>query len=64
MHTSVLEKLNGDLHQSSGTRYDSYPLVLDDFIALPYWKGLISRVILSVLVPPSHRKFLSITSLS
>ena len=52
MNASVLEKLNGDLHQPSEIRYDSYPLVLDVFIALSYWKGLISDVIQSVLVHP------------
>ena len=45
MIASMLEKLNEDLHKLSGIRYDSYPLVLDVFIALAYWKGLISGVI-------------------
>ena len=61
MNTSVLENLNRDLHQPSGIRYDSYPLVFDVFINLAYWLGLISSVIQSVVVPPSHRKFLSVT---
>ena len=64
MNASVLEKLNGDLLQLSRTRYDSYASALDDFIALAYWKGLISGVILSVVVPPSYRKFLSVTELA
>ena len=46
----MLEKLNGDLHQPYGIRYASHPLVLDVFISLVYWKGLISGVILSVVV--------------
>ena len=50
MNTSVLEKLNRDLHHPFGIRYASYPLVLDVFIALAYWKGLISGVIQSVVV--------------
>ena len=52
MNASVLEKLNGDLHQPSGIRYNSYPLVLDVFITLAYWKGLISGVIQFVVVHP------------
>ena len=52
MIVSVLEKLNKDLHQPSKIRYDSYPLVLDVFIALAYWKVLISGVIQSVVVNP------------
>ena len=41
MNASVLEKLNGDLYQQSKIRYTSYPLVLDAFISLAYWNGLI-----------------------
>ena len=52
MNTSLLEKLNGDLHQPSGIRYASYPLVLDVFISLAYWNGLISGVIQSIVVYP------------
>ena len=59
---ACLENLNGDLLQPSRTRYDSYPLVLDVFISLAYWKGLISSVILSFVVPTSHWKFLSVIS--
>ena len=32
------KKLNRDLLQPFGKKYDSYPLVLDVFIALAYWK--------------------------
>ena len=53
MIASMLEKLNKDLHQPSRIRYDSYPLVLDVFIALAYWKGLFSGVIQSVVVHPN-----------
>ena len=52
MNASVLEKLNGDLHQLSRIMYDSCPLVLDGFISLVYWKGLIFGVIQSVVVHP------------
>ena len=52
MNARILEKLNGDLHQSSGIRYASYPLVLDVFISLAYWNGLVSGVILSIVVHP------------
>ena len=48
----MLEKLNGDLHQLSIIRYASYPLVLDVFISLVYWNGLISGVIQYVVVHP------------
>ena len=54
MNISVLEKLNMDLHQSSEIRYDSYPLVLDVFISLAYWNGLISGVIQFVVVYPKR----------
>ena len=56
MNTSVLEKLNRDLHQPSGIRYDSYPLVLDVFIYLEYWNGLIYRVIKSIVVFPNQQE--------
>ena len=49
---SVLEKINEDLHQPSVIRYNSYPLVLDAFISLVYWNGLISGVIQSIVVHP------------
>ena len=52
MNASVLDNINGDLHQPSGIIYDSYPLVLDVFLALAYWEGLISGVIYSILVHP------------
>ena len=38
-----------------------YPLVLDFLTVISYWEILISSVILSVVVPPSHRMFLSVT---
>ena len=41
-----------------------YPLVLYFLAALVYWERLISSVILSVVVPPSHMKFLSVTELA
>ena len=47
-----VEKLNGDLHQPSVIRYASYPLVLDAFISLAYWNGLVYGVTQSVLVHP------------
>ena len=50
MNTSVLEKFNGDLHQPFGISYASYPLVLDVFISLAYWNGLIYGVIQYVVV--------------
>ena len=40
-----------------------YPLVLDFLTVLAYWERLIYGVILSVVVPPSHRNFISITEL-
>ena len=52
MNASVLEKLNEHLHQPSGIKYASYPLVLDGFISLAYWNGLISGVIHSIVVNP------------
>ena len=48
----MLENLNENLHQSFGIRYVSYPLVLDLFISLVYWNGLIFGVIQSVVVYP------------
>ena len=38
--------------------------MLDFLTALVYWEILISGVILSIVVPPSHRKFLFITELA
>ena len=40
-----------------------YPLVLDFLTTLAYWEIMISGVILSVVVLPSHRKFLSVIEL-
>ena len=58
MNASVLENINGDLHQPSRIRYASYTLVLDVFIALAYWrKGLIYGVIQSVVVHPKPKEF-------
>ena len=53
MNTNMLEKLNRDLHQPSEIRYASYPLLLDAFISLAYWNGLIFGVIQSVVVHPN-----------
>ena len=63
MNASMLENINEDLHQPYRIRYASYPSVLDAFISLAYWNELISGVIQSVLVYPSHSKFLSVTEL-
>ena len=52
MNASVMENLNRDLHQLSEIRYASYSLVLDEFISLAHWIGLISGVIQSVVVHP------------
>ena len=41
-----------------------YPLVLDLHTTLVYWKRLISSVILCIVVPPSHRNFISVTELA
>ena len=41
-----------------------YPLVLDLLTALLYCERWISSIVLSVVVPPSHRKFLSVTELA
>ena len=38
-----------------------YRLVLYLRTILEYWERLISGVILSIVVPPRHRKFLSVT---
>ena len=44
-------KLNGDLHQPSGIRYESRSFGVRYLVSLAYRKGLISRVKLSVVVP-------------
>ena len=44
-------KLNEDLHQSSGIRYESRYFRVRYLVSLAYWKGLISRVKLFVVVP-------------
>ena len=46
-----LEKLNGDLHQSSEIRYVSRSFSVRCLVSLAYRKGLIFRVELSVVVP-------------
>ena len=48
----MLEKLNGDLLQPSRIKYVLYPLLLEAFVSLAYWNGLISGVIQSVVVYP------------
>ena len=58
-----LEKLNEDLLQPSGTRYDLVSLSVRCLVSLAYWERFIFGVKLSVVVPPSHRKFLSIRKL-
>ena len=59
----ALEKLKRDLLQPYGIRYDSISLSVRFAYCLTYWERVISGVILSVVVPPSHRKFLSVTLL-
>ena len=44
-------KLNGDLLQPSEIRYEVWSFSVRYLICLAYWKGLISRVKLSVVVP-------------
>ena len=44
-------KLNGDLHQPSGIRYESRSFSVSCLVSLAYRKGLISRVKLSIVVP-------------
>ena len=46
-----LESSNGDLHQPSGTRYESRSFSVSCLVSLAYRKGLISGVKLSVVVP-------------
>ena len=43
-------KLNGDLIQLSGIRYEVWSFSVICLISIAYWKGLISRVKLSVVV--------------
>ena len=57
MNASVLENIDRDLYQPSRIRYDSYPLVLDAFISLVYWNGLIFGVIQSIVVHPKPQEF-------
>ena len=44
-------KLNGDLLQPSGIRYEVRSFSVRHFISIAYWKRLISGVKLSVVVP-------------
>ena len=44
-------KLNGDLFQPSGIRYKVWSFSVRHLISIAYWKGLNSRVKLSVVVP-------------
>ena len=44
-------KLNGDLLQPSGIRYEVWSFSVRYLISIAYWKGLISGVKLSVVVP-------------
>ena len=46
-----LEKLNGDLHQPSGIRYESRSFSVICLVSLTYKEGLISGVKLSIVVP-------------
>ena len=44
-------KLNGDLLQPSGIRYEVWSFSVRHLISIAYWKGLIFEVKLSVVVP-------------
>ena len=44
-------KLNGDLLQPSGIRYEVWSFSVRHLISIAYWKGLISGVKLSIVVP-------------
>ena len=46
-----IRKLNGDLLQLSGIRYEVWSFSFRHLISIAYWKGLISGVKLSVVVP-------------
>ena len=46
-----VEMLNRDLLQPSGTRYEVWSFNVRHLISIAYWKGLISRVKLSVVIP-------------
>ena len=46
-----MEKLNGDLHQPFGIRYESRSFSVIYLVSLAYMKGPISGVKLSVVVP-------------
>ena len=53
-----LEKLYGDLHQPSRIRYVSISFSVRCLVSLEYWKGLISVVTLSIVVPQAIGSFL------
>ena len=53
-----MEKLNGDLHQTSGIRYVSRSFSVRYLVSLAYGKGLISAVTLSVVVAQAIGIFL------
>ena len=57
LNTSVLEKINGDLHQPFGIRYVSSSFSVRCLVSLAYWKGLISAVTLFVMVPQAIGSF-------
>ena len=46
-----VRKLNGDLHQPYGIRYESRSFSVSYLVSLAYRKGLTSGVKLSVVVP-------------
>ena len=47
-----------NLHQQSGIRYVSRSFSVRHLVSLAYWKGLISMVTLSVVVPQAIGSFL------
>ena len=53
-----VEKLNGDLHQTSGIRYISRSFSARYLVSLAYRKGLISMVTLSIVLPQAIGSFL------
>ena len=53
-----VEKLNGDLHQTSGIRYVLRSFSVRYLVSFSYGKGLISTVTLSVVVPQAIGIFL------
>ena len=53
-----MEKLNGDLHQSSGIRYVARSFSVRYLVSFAYGKGLISVVTMFVVVPQAIGIFL------